>query len=82
MHPEFAAVQGWRVGPLDFALMILLTATTVIGLPAVGVVLMVAMLILPGASARFWSDRLGVVLVIVFYARKFRRLRRGSRSAK
>ncbi len=62
--PEFAAVQGWRVGLLDFALMILLTATTVIGLPAVGVVLMVALLILPGAAARFWSDRLSVLLVL------------------
>ncbi|MEM7263945.1 MAG: metal ABC transporter permease, partial [Planctomycetota bacterium] len=55
---------GWPVSLLDFGVLILLTATTVIGLPAVGVVLMVAMLVLPGASARFWTDRLSVLLVV------------------
>jgi manganese/zinc/iron transport system permease protein len=36
----------------------------VIGLPAVGVVLMAAMLILPGAAARFWTDRLESMLAL------------------
>jgi manganese/zinc/iron transport system permease protein len=38
--------------------------TVVIGLPAVGVVLMAAMAIIPGVSARFWTDRLGWMLVL------------------
>ena len=35
-----------------------------IGLPAVGVVMMAALLILPAAAARFWTDRLGALLVL------------------
>ncbi len=41
-----------------------LALVTVVGLPTVGVVLMAAMLIIPGAAARFWTDRLGSMLVI------------------
>ncbi|MCI0652236.1 MAG: metal ABC transporter permease [Planctomycetes bacterium] len=52
--PDFAAVEGWPVVRLDFLLMLLLAVTVVIGLPAVGIVLMVAMLIVPPAAARFW----------------------------
>src|SRR5262245_5145817 len=43
--PEFAAVQGWPTLWLDLALMGLLALTAVVGLPAVGVVLMAALLI-------------------------------------
>jgi manganese/zinc/iron transport system permease protein len=60
--PEFGRVQGWPVGLLDLALMGLVALAVVVGLPTVGVVLMAAMLILPGASARFWTDRLGPML--------------------
>ena len=35
-----------------------------IGLPVVGVVLMAALLIIPAAAARFWTDRLGVMLAL------------------
>lgn len=62
--PEFAITLGLPSGRLDFLLMGLVTVTVVIGLSAVGVVLMAALLILPGASARFWSDRLGLVLLL------------------
>ncbi|MHC4179533.1 MAG: metal ABC transporter permease, partial [Planctomycetota bacterium] len=41
-----------------------LALVTVAGLPAVGVVLMAALLILPGATARFWTDRLGPLLLL------------------
>lgn len=61
---EFARVQGWPAGALDLALMGLISVTVVIGLPAVGVALMAAMLILPAAAARFWTDRLGAMLGI------------------
>ena len=62
--PDFASVQGWPSAILDALLLGLLTVTTVVGLPAVGVVLMVAMLILPGAAARFWTERLNILLVL------------------
>lgn len=62
--PGFAQAQGWPTLPLDLTLMGLLALVTVIGLPAVGVVLMAAMLIVPGAAARFWTDRLEPMLVL------------------
>lgn len=60
----FAATQGWPTLRLDIAMMALLVIVTVVGLPAVGVVMMAAMLIIPGASARFWTHRLGVMLIL------------------
>jgi manganese/zinc/iron transport system permease protein len=56
--PHFASAEGLPVLFLDSLLMGLLVVITVIGLPAVGVVLMAALLIIPGVSARFWTDRL------------------------
>lgn len=61
--PEFAASLGRPVLLLDLLLMALICLCTVIGLPAVGVVLVVALLIVPAAAARFWTDRLAVMLV-------------------
>lgn len=62
--PEFAAAQGWPVTLLDLVLMGALALMTVTGLPAVGVVLMTALLIVPAASARFWTERLGPMLLL------------------
>ncbi len=62
--PGFAEVQGWPTLLLDITMMGSLAVVTVVGLPAVGVVLMAAMLIIPGASARFWTNRLGLMLVL------------------
>lgn len=61
---DFAAGQGWPTVLLDLFLMALVCICTVVGLPAVGVVLMVALLIIPAVAARFWTNRLGVMLVI------------------
>lgn len=60
----FARVQGWPAGRLDLLLMGLIAVTVVIGLPAVGAVLIAAMLILPATAARFWTERLGKLLAI------------------
>lgn len=60
----FAKVQGWPVLKLDVAMMGLVCAATIIGLPAVGVVMMAALLIIPAAAARFWTDRLSVMIVV------------------
>jgi len=59
---EFAAVQGWPVGAIDLAMTALLVVVTVIGLQAVGLLLIVALLIIPSAAARFWTERLRVML--------------------
>lgn len=61
---DFARVQGWPTVALDMAMMALLAVTVVIGLPAVGVVMMAALVILPAAAARFWTDRLATMLMI------------------
>ncbi|NOT00986.1 MAG: iron chelate uptake ABC transporter family permease subunit [Phycisphaerales bacterium] len=60
----FAATLGWPTLRLDIVMMGLLVIVTVVGLPAVGVVMMAAMLIIPGASARFWTERLHVMLIL------------------
>lgn len=62
--PQFAAAQGWPVLVLDVVLMGLVVALTVIGLQAVGLILMVALLIIPPAAARFWTQRLGWMVVV------------------
>lgn len=61
---EYAASLGRRVLFLDLALMALICLCTVIGLPAVGAVLAVALLIIPAAAARFWSERLFPILAL------------------
>lgn len=62
--PDFARVQGWPAFRLDLVLMTMIAVTVIIGLPAVGVVLMAALLIIPAAAARFWTERLGVMLAL------------------
>jgi manganese/zinc/iron transport system permease protein len=59
---DFAATLGWPVAKLDFAMMALVVVVTVVGLQAVGLILVVALLIIPPSAARFWSRRLGVLL--------------------
>ena len=61
---DFARAQGWPAGRLDLLLMVMIAVTVVIALPAVGVVLMAALLITPAAAARFWTDRLGTLLAV------------------
>lgn len=60
----FAQVQGWPGQLLDWLLQLLLVVAVIVGLPAVGVVLMAALLVIPGAAARFWTDRLGITLLL------------------
>ncbi|MEK9646586.1 MAG: iron chelate uptake ABC transporter family permease subunit [Alphaproteobacteria bacterium] len=55
----FAAAQGWRVRRLDLAMLGLLLAIVAIGLKMVGLVLIIALVIIPPAAARFWTERLG-----------------------
>ena len=61
---SFAASQGWPTVRLDIVLLTLVTAVTVIGLQAVGLVLIIAFLITPATAARFWTQRLGWMLTL------------------
>ncbi|CAA6691230.1 MULTISPECIES: iron chelate uptake ABC transporter family permease subunit [unclassified Lentimonas] len=61
---SYAASQGWPVKFLDVLLIALVTAVTVAGLQAVGLILIIAFLITPAAAARFWTDRLDRMLLL------------------
>lgn len=55
---EFAAARGFSVFWLDITLMAMVVIVTVVGLQAVGLVLMIALLVIPAAAARFWCNRI------------------------
>ena len=61
---EFAASTGVDVRRTDLAMMGRALAITVVGLKIVGLILIVALLIIPAVAARFWSDRMGHVVGI------------------
>lgn len=61
---EYGESQGFPMGALDILLTSLIVIAIVIGLQAVGVVLMSAMVVAPAAAARQWTDRLSVMVVI------------------
>jgi manganese/zinc/iron transport system permease protein len=61
---SFCRVQGWPATRLDLLLMFLTAVTVIAGLPAVGVVLTAALLVIPAAAARFWTDRLSWMMAI------------------
>ena len=60
--PGFAEAHGWSTARLDLLLTGLLLAFLVIGLQIVGLVLALALVVLPPATARLWADRLGRML--------------------
>ncbi|WP_299355568.1 metal ABC transporter permease [uncultured Shimia sp.] len=62
--PEFAAANGMNVARIDLLIMGLAMAVTVVGLKIVGLILIVAMLIIPPVTARFWTDRTDHVSLI------------------
>ncbi|MCP3904244.1 MAG: iron chelate uptake ABC transporter family permease subunit [Planctomycetes bacterium] len=61
---DFARAQGWPTGWLDLLMMTVVTAVTVVGLQAVGLILIIALLIIPAAAARFWTNHLRSMLVV------------------
>ncbi|MDE0230320.1 MAG: metal ABC transporter permease [Spirochaetaceae bacterium] len=60
----YAATQGFPVAFLDALMLALVVAVTVIGLQAVGLILIVALLITPAAAARFWTHDLRAMTVL------------------
>ena len=62
--PAFAVSLGLPVRAIELLLTTLTVFAVVVGLKAVGVVLMTALLIAPAVAARQWSDRLGPVVIL------------------
>ena len=62
--PAFGGSLGFPIRALDVVLTALLVVAIVVGLQTVGVVLMSAMVVAPGAAARQWTDRLGVMVAL------------------
>lgn len=61
---DYGSSQGFPMGFLDVTLMTLVVVVTVIGLQAVGLILVIALLIIPPASARFWTDKLAAMSIL------------------
>lgn len=62
--PDFAQAVGLPVRFLEIFLASLIVLAVAIGLQTAGVVLMAALLVTPAAAARYWTERLGVMLVL------------------
>jgi manganese/zinc/iron transport system permease protein len=60
--PDLAASQGWKPGVVSLVLMSVTAATVVAAFESVGAILVIAMLIVPGATARVLTDRLSTMI--------------------
>lgn len=61
---HFAKTIGLPVRTFEIILSTITVLAVAIGIQTVGVVLMAAMLITPAAAARFWTDKLKVMIII------------------
>jgi manganese/zinc/iron transport system permease protein len=62
--PNFGRAIGFPMAGIRFVFNVLMILAVVIGIQAIGVVLMAALLITPGAAARFWTNRLQPLLLL------------------
>jgi manganese/zinc/iron transport system permease protein len=62
--PGFARGMGLKVAVLEQILLLMTVVAVVVGIQAVGVVLVAALLITPAVAARYWSDALGVMVIL------------------
>nr|WP_249666051.1 metal ABC transporter permease [Enterococcus sp. MMGLQ5-1] len=60
----YAKTYGLNTQLLHYGLMLVLTLVTVSALQTVGIILVVAMLITPAATAFLWTDKLTIMLVL------------------
>jgi manganese/zinc/iron transport system permease protein len=60
----FARTSGLSVGAVDIVMMAAVVLVIVTGLQAVGAILMIALLVIPAAAARFWTHRVDVMVVV------------------
>lgn len=62
--PGHARLMGINTARTDRALLLLTLACVLLGLHVVGLILIVALLIIPALAARLWSDRMEVVALL------------------
>lgn len=62
--PAGFAAMGYRVLVLDLVLLVVIELTVVTALPAVGTILAVALIVAPAATARLWTDHIGVSMAV------------------
>lgn len=60
----YAGSRGFPVALLDLLLMLLVVLVCIVGLQAVGLVLVIALLVIPAAAARFWTDAMARLAVL------------------
>ena len=58
------AALGYPVLALDVALLLLIEATVVTSIPAVGTILAVALIVAPAATARLWTERMRATMAV------------------
>ena len=61
----FTGSRGYSVVALDVLLMVMVVVITIVGLQAVGLILVIALMVIPAAAARFWTHSLAKMM---FYA--------------
>jgi len=61
---EFAAARGYRTILLDWLLTLMAVSVALIGLQSVGLLLVVALLIIPPTAARFWTHDLKTMALL------------------
>ena len=62
-NDDFARVLGLPAGVLDGVVLVLVVLVTVAGLQAVGLILVIALLIIPPVAARLWTDRIAPLML-------------------
>src|SRR3990172_7054437 len=62
--PELATAMGFSATAMHYLLMVLVAVTAVASFEAVGSILVVSILIVPGATAHLLCDRLGPMLIV------------------
>jgi manganese/zinc/iron transport system permease protein len=62
--PSFAATTGVDVRRTDLLMIAVLLAVVVIGMQVAGLVLVVALTIIPPVAARFWTDRVSTMTLL------------------
>tara|TARA_A100000171_G_C2077794_1_gene118077 strand:- start:250 stop:816 length:567 start_codon:yes stop_codon:yes gene_type:complete len=66
LHEDLAAVEGIRIGILNFFFMVLLSLTIALSTQYLGVLLVTALLILPASSSRYLSNTPFQMVIIAF----------------
>lgn len=62
--PSLASAQGWPVLGMDLMLLACVLVVVVVGTNIVGVILVIALIVIPPASARFWTHSLPWTILI------------------